>query len=110
MSASKVFEIPQKFTKEPTSSGGSKLIVVEGAIGVGKTSMARMLGNCWKAPVLYETYEENPFLTGGFYENASEFAFNTEFFFLLSRFRQHRCLGENANVAVSDYLFEKNLI
>jgi deoxyguanosine kinase len=91
-----------------------KYIVVEGVIGVGKTSMAKMLSQRWEAQretqTCFEIFEENPFLTGGFYKNTPEFAFNTEIFFLLSRFRQQRALNAMENLVVSDYFFEKNWI
>jgi deoxyadenosine/deoxycytidine kinase len=87
-----------------------KLIVVEGPIGVGKTSLVRMLSDRWKARSVFEVFEENPFLTKGFYEDTTKFAFNTEIFFLLSRFRQQQELREAKGLIVSDYLFEKNWI
>jgi len=87
-----------------------KLVVIEGVIGVGKTTMARMLADRWQATGFYEVFEENPFLTGGFYENTPEYGFNTEVFFLLSRFRQQRDLKTSEGLAVSDYFFEKNAI
>ena len=93
----------------------NKYVVIEGVIGVGKTSMARMLSQRWQAQTCFEIFEENPFLTGGFYKNTPEFAFNTEVFFLLSRFRQQRGLNSSLenpvpSLFVSDYFFEKNSI
>jgi deoxyguanosine kinase len=87
-----------------------RLIVVEGPIGVGKTSLVRMLSDRWKASSIFETFEENPFLTQGFYEDTSKFAFNTELFFLLTRCRQQSEVKEQKGFIISDYLFEKNSI
>src|SRR5689334_19943574 len=88
----------------------AKRIAIEGVIGVGKTSLARMLVDRWKAEACFEIFEDNPFLTNGFYENPQELAFNTEIFFLLTRFRQQRDLKIASKLLVSDYLFEKNAI
>jgi len=87
-----------------------RLIAIEGAIGVGKTSLGRLLSNKWKAPCHFEVFEDNPFLTGGFYENKKGLAFNTEVFFLLSRFRQQRELLKSTGLQLIDYFFEKNLL
>ncbi|MDB5036659.1 MAG: Deoxyadenosine kinase [Bacteriovoracaceae bacterium] len=91
-------------------STSDKLIVIEGPIGVGKTSLVRMLCDRWKAAPLFEVFEENPFLTNGFYEDTPKFAFNTEIFFLLSRFRQQQQLKDAKGLIISDYFFEKNAI
>ena len=64
-------------------------IVVEGAIGVGKTTLARMLHAPLKAGLLFEVFEENPFLSK-FYEAREQYAFQTQMFFLLSRYRQQQ--------------------
>ena len=85
-------------------------IVIEGPIGVGKTSLARLLADRWKCQSIFESFEENPFLTEGFYENKRDFAFNTEVFFLLSRFRQFRSTSKTQETSIADYLFHKNAI
>jgi len=87
-----------------------KLIAIEGSIGVGKTSLARMLSSRWQSANLLEVFEENPFLTGGFYDNQKVHGFNTEVFFLLSRFRQLKDFAAHQGLAVMDYFFEKNII
>ena len=89
---------------------GSKLILIEGAIGVGKTSLTRLLADRWNCRSFFEVFEENPFLTGGFYEKPGSHAFNTETFFLLSRFRQQQELLKSPELTVSDYMFEKSAI
>lgn len=97
--------------QEPLSSRiTDRLIAVEGPIGVGKTSLVRMLADRWKSASLFENFEENPFLTKGFYEDTAKFAFNTEIFFLLSRARQQDDCKDRKGLIVSDYLFEKNVI
>ncbi len=85
-------------------------IVIEGAIGVGKTTLARMLGERFEAHLILEVFEENPFLAR-FYESRERYAFQTQMFFLLSRYRQQRhrirpMLGQQAVIA--DYMFDKD--
>jgi len=87
-------------------------IVVEGVIGVGKTSLCRLLGESLGARTNLEVVEENPFLDR-FYEDRTGQAFVTQIFFLLSRFRQQQQLGQGdlfAERVVSDYLFAKDRI
>jgi deoxyguanosine kinase len=90
----------------------NRYIIIEGAIGVGKTTLASYLSNALHAHRLLEAVEENPFLVNGFYQNIEAHAFNTEMFFLLARFRQQRqiskILTNPRSVIVSDYLFQKN--
>jgi len=89
-----------------------RYIVVEGPIGVGKTSLATILAKSLRARTTFETVEENPFLSS-FYADRVKFAFQTQLFFLLSRFRQQQELWQQdlfAQVTVSDYLFAKDRI
>jgi deoxyadenosine/deoxycytidine kinase len=90
----------------------NRYIVVEGPIGVGKTSLSNILSERFKARRILEVVEENPFLSN-FYGDRAKFAFQTQMFFLLSRFRQQQELFQqdlfNA-VTVSDYLFAKDRI
>jgi deoxyguanosine kinase len=88
-------------------------IAIEGVIGVGKTTLARLLQPAFNASLLLEVFEENPFL-GDFYSDRARYAFQTQIFFLLSRYRQQnnnvpRMLQENENL-ISDYTFEKDTI
>jgi deoxyguanosine kinase len=88
-------------------------IAIEGVIGVGKTTLARLLQPAFHAGLLLEVFEENPFL-GDFYSDRARYAFQTQIFFLLSRYRQQnnnvpRMLNENENL-ISDYTFEKDTI
>jgi deoxyguanosine kinase len=89
-----------------------RYIVVEGPIAVGKTSLAERLAEALGARLVLEEGEENPFLRK-FYESPEKYAFATQIFFLLSRYRQQfelaqRDLFEQAIVA--DYFFAKDQI
>ncbi len=86
-----------------------RYIVVEGVIGVGKTTLVRARAERLDARTVYEVFEENPFLAG-FYEDRARYAFSTEMFFLLSRFNQQEVFAQEdllQQFAVSDYLFAK---
>ena len=90
----------------------ARYFVVEGPIGVGKTTLARTLVERFGAHGVFEIVEENPFLAD-FYEDRDKLAFQTQLFFLLSRFKQQQELGQHdlfAQVTVSDYLFAKDRI
>ncbi len=86
-------------------------IVVEGPIGVGKTSLSRILASELGASLNLEVVEENPFLAS-FYGDPERFGFNVQVFFLLSRFKQLQALvQENLfRSVISDYLFDKDFI
>jgi deoxyguanosine kinase len=88
-------------------------IAIEGVIGVGKTTLARLLQPAFEAEVLLEVFEENPFLSD-FYGDRARYAFQTQIFFLLSRYRQ-----QNSNVPgvladgkslIADYTFAKDAL
>ena len=85
-------------------------IAVEGTIGVGKTSLAEILGERLEAKLILEEFEENPFLVD-FYKDAERFAFQTQLFFLLSRYRQQQELQQTdlfTKALISDYMFVKD--
>ncbi|GAA5503182.1 deoxyguanosine kinase [Deinococcus xinjiangensis] len=87
-------------------------IVVEGPIGVGKTSLSRRLAQRYGAELNLEVVEENPFLAK-FYEQPDAYSFQVQVFFLLSRFKQLSGLAQPAlfsGSVVSDYLFDKDFI
>lgn len=88
-------------------------IAIEGVIGVGKNSLARLLEPHFKAETLLEVFEENPFL-GDFYADRSRYAFQTQIFFLMSRYHQQNKVFGNANwkekTIISDYTFEKDAL
>jgi deoxyguanosine kinase len=87
-------------------------IAIEGVIGAGKTSLARMLSERLGARLVLEQFEENPFLPK-FYEDPEHYAFQTQIFFLLSRYKQQQELYQadlfHSHI-VSDYIFEKDKI
>jgi deoxyguanosine kinase len=85
-------------------------IAIEGVIGVGKTTLARMLQSRFDAELQLEVFEENPFLAD-FYGDRERYAFQTQIFFLLSRYRQqHQVISRVLRQAslVSDYTFAKD--
>ena len=86
---------------------------IEGVIGVGKTTLARMLQSAFEAEMVLEVFEENPFLSN-FYTDRARYAFQTQIFFLLSRYHQQRRnineRLESAKAVISDYTFEKDAL
>jgi len=64
-------------------------IAVEGPIGVGKTTLVQRLGERLQAQIVLEGFEDNPFLVR-FYEDKERWAFSTQIFFLMSRFKQQQ--------------------
>lgn len=89
-----------------------RYIAIEGVIGVGKTSLAGLLAERMNGRLVLENPEENPFLEQ-FYKDPRHFAFQTQLFFLLSRFRQQQELPEPdlfQPLVVADYLFSKDRI
>ena len=88
-------------------------VAIEGVIGVGKTTLARLLQPAFQAVLLLEVFEENPFLSD-FYADRERYAFQTQIFFLLSRYHQQRkavgeLLSENESL-LSDYTFDKDAL
>ena len=89
-----------------------KYIVIEGPIGVGKTSFATLLSKELNARLILEKAEENPFLTS-FYKDQQRHAFQTQIFFLMCRYRQQQELAQQdlfKRTTISDYLFDKDRI
>lgn len=89
---------------------GNKYIAIEGVIGIGKTTLARLLQPHYDASVLLEVFEENPFLAD-FYGDRERYAFQTQIFFLLSRYhQQNKAVPEalSKGMLVSDYTFSKD--
>jgi len=88
-------------------------IAIEGVIGVGKTTLARRLQPIFDSGLLLEVFEENPFLSD-FYSDRARYAFQTQIFFLLSRYHQQRRtvneLLAQSDQLVADYTFEKDAL
>ncbi len=86
---------------------------IEGVIGVGKTTLARMLQSSFDAELVLEVFEENPFLSS-FYADRARYAFQTQIFFLLSRYhQQRRNISDRLSTVksiISDYTFEKDAL
>ena len=85
-------------------------VAIEGCIGVGKTSLAKLLTERLEAKLVLEKFEDNPFLPD-FYQNPERYAFQTQLFFLLSRYRQQIDLQQTDlfyKCVVSDYIFAKD--
>ncbi len=98
-------------TKKPASRS-ARYIVIEGPIGVGKTSLASLLAPELNARLIFERAEENPFLTD-FYQDTARYRFQTQIFFLMSRFAQQEEFSQHDlfhQVTISDYLFAKDRI
>ncbi len=95
-----------------TQTERPRYLAIEGPIGVGKTTLAQILAERLGATLVLEPVEENPFLPQ-FYDDARKFAFQTQLFFLLSRFQQQQALHQGdlfSQSTVSDYLFAKDRI
>lgn len=87
-------------------------LAIEGVIGVGKTSLARLLQPVFNAELLLEVFEENPFLSD-FYSDRHRYAFQTQIYFLLSRYRQqHHAVPQALTTGdlIADYTFAKDAL
>jgi deoxyguanosine kinase len=88
-------------------------VAIEGVIGVGKTTLARLLQPAFDAEIILEVFEENPFLSN-FYNDRERYAFQTQIFFLLSRYHQqrrtiHEIVGTGKTL-FTDYTFAKDAL
>jgi len=89
-----------------------KYLVIDGPIGVGKTSLAKLLARELGGRLVLERAEDNPFLQD-FYKDPKRFAFQTQIFFLLSRYQQLQELSQTdlfERTTVTDYFFPKDRI
>lgn len=89
-----------------------RYIAVEGVIGSGKTSLARLLGEFFNAELILDASDSNPFLEK-FYEEPLRYRLQAQLFFLLSRYQQQREINQQnlfKSCAVSDYIFARDKI
>ena len=89
-------------------------IAIEGVIGVGKTTLARLLQPSFQnSELLLEVFEENPFLSD-FYGDRARYGFQTQIFFLLSRYRQQNstvpAILKQGKTLLADYTFAKDAL
>ena len=87
-------------------------IAIEGVIGAGKTSLAKKIKEKLNAEIILEQFDANPFLEK-FYGDRKRYAFQTQMFFLINRYKQQQELNQEnlfTQFLVSDYLFEKDRI
>lgn len=87
-------------------------IAIEGVIGVGKTTLAQLLKTAFNTELLLEAFEQNPFLSD-FYADRQAYAFQTQIFFLLSRYRQQSNIDAEHladNNLIADYTFQKDAL
>jgi deoxyadenosine/deoxycytidine kinase len=85
-------------------------VAIEGPIGVGKTSLAKLLSERLGARLILEGFDENPFLSE-FYDEPERYAFQTQLFFLLQRYQQQQELRQVDmfhNLLIVDYMFVKD--
>ena len=102
------------YSEATNNSFGNKVSVlaIEGSIGVGKTSLARMLARHLGARLVEERVEENPFLDR-FYEDMGAYRFQTQLVFLMNRYRQQIALAQKDlfdDLTVIDYLFARDKV
>lgn len=89
-----------------------RYIAIEGVIGAGKTSLAKKLKNYLNAKLILEQFKHNPFLEK-FYDNRRRYAFQTQMFFLINRYKQQEEIKQGDifnNYIIADYIFEKDRI
>lgn len=90
----------------------ARYIAIEGPIGVGKSSLTKLLSLELKSRTIYEQVEENPFLKD-FYKDRKKYAFKTQLYFLLNRYEQQKELAQCDlfdKTIISDYIFAKDRI
>lgn len=99
-------------SNKPDQNRHSRYIVTEGPIGVGKTSLTTLLAKELEARLVLEKAEDNPFLSD-FYKDSARYRFQTQMFFLLSRYQQQEEMAQPdlfTRITISDYLFAKDRI
>lgn len=105
---------PESEQRSPDRQAGTAIIkpfflAIEGPIGVGKTTLARLLQPRFGSELVLEAFEENPFLSD-FYGDRARYAFQTQMFFLLSRYRQQQSIPSRLadEPVIADYTFAKD--
>jgi deoxyadenosine/deoxycytidine kinase len=89
-----------------------KYIAIEGVIGAGKTTLAKKIKDRLNAELVLEQFETNPFLEK-FYVDRKRYAFQTQMFFLINRYKQQQELNQEnlfIDYIVCDYIFEKDRV
>ncbi len=89
-----------------------RYIVIEGPIGAGKTSLARVMSEQAGGSALLEDPDSNPFLPG-FYQDSARYALPTQLFFLLQRANQVRALRQPdlfSGLTIADFMLDKDLL
>ena len=84
-----------------------RYIAIEGAIGVGKTTLAKTISNTMKCETIFEEYIDNPFLKK-FYDDNQDNSFTTQLYFLLNRIEQSKKINNIDNMLISDFYFGKD--
>ena len=98
--------------KKKMMANGVTIVAVDGNIGVGKTSLARMLGRHLGARLVEENVDDNPFLER-FYEDMGAYAFQTQLVFLMNRYKQQLSLTQKElfdELTIIDYIFVRDRI
>ncbi len=101
-----------KDLKAKLAANGVRFIAVEGNIGAGKTTLARLIAEESSAALFLEEVDDNPFISK-FYHDRKGYAFQAQLFFLLNRFRQQSDISQRdlfSELIVADYLFAKDSI
>jgi deoxyadenosine/deoxycytidine kinase len=95
---------------DQTLVDGLRYIVIEGPIGVGKTSLAKRLADSFASELILESPEENPFLER-FYKNRRHAALPTQLFFLFQRARQIENIRQTdlfTPIRIADFMLDKD--
>jgi len=98
--------------KSKMMGNGVSLVAVEGSIGVGKTSLARLLARHLGAHLIEENVEDNPFIER-FYENMGAYSLQAQLVFLMNRYKQQLGLGQKElfnGLTIIDYIFARDKI
>jgi deoxyguanosine kinase len=98
--------------KEDLIANRIRYIAIEGSIGAGKTTLARLIAKETEARLYLEEVDDNPFIER-FYNDVAGYAFQTQIFFLLSRYRQQMDITQQdlfSDLIVADYIFAKDAI